>query len=309
VIPEIDMTGMTMPILTYAFRNDTEAGHDFSYVQAESMGVYVNLNHGYDGKYPWTNLGDYGFLLLPYDDPLRARLRFVSDGAWSDEDGDDTDGGAFMCDVIRVFDYADGTAAFYDDVESGGLCAPGSPTIAGDWWHVIDRACPARSDPHSWWCGDDADTGCIPPNLNNALFSPIVEFDDADACTVSFAMHFAVPTVDNDYVSLHGNLNGGEFVQLWSFWGDFGTCDGWARVCRRGFELGWWTDHVYSAQFAWVMHTTGNGCGPGEAGDAGVMLDDLVFDHVYCWGPVENASWSRIKALYRQAEAYRPPRP
>ena len=87
-IPELDLTGSTYPILTFAYRYDSEPAYDFTYVQAESGGVYVNLNNGYDGVAPWTDIGIYGFVLAAYDNPLHARFRFVSDGAWPDEDGD-----------------------------------------------------------------------------------------------------------------------------------------------------------------------------------------------------------------------------
>jgi hypothetical protein len=45
-----------MPVLTFAYRHDSEIGYDFTYVQAESSGAYVNLNRGYDGVQPWTDV-------------------------------------------------------------------------------------------------------------------------------------------------------------------------------------------------------------------------------------------------------------
>jgi len=50
--------------------------------------------------------------------------------------------------------------------------------------------------------------------------------------------------------------------------------------------------------FRWTMYTTDNGCGPGDAGDAGAMIDDVTFfgNHV---DPVEDTSWGQIKAFYR----------
>jgi hypothetical protein len=41
VIPTVDLTGATYPILTYAFRHDSETGYDYTYVQAESLGVFT----------------------------------------------------------------------------------------------------------------------------------------------------------------------------------------------------------------------------------------------------------------------------
>jgi hypothetical protein len=98
-----------MPVLTFAYRYDSEIGYDFTYVQAESNGVYVNLNRGYDGVQPWTDIGPYGFELSNYDDPLQVRFRFISDGAWSDEDGlYFSVGGGFAVDNIKVYDFATG---------------------------------------------------------------------------------------------------------------------------------------------------------------------------------------------------------
>ena len=274
-IPELDLSTATYPILTYAFRHDSEPAYDFTYVQAESGGVYVNLNRGYDGAQPWTDIGLYGFVLLAYDDPFHGRFRFVSDGAWSDEDGNYmSTAGAFMCDIVQVFDYFTGYVFFYDDVESGGLCVPEVPGAAGDFWHLIDRACPALSDPHSWWCGDDADTSLVPPNLQDALFSPVVTVS-ALSCTAHFAMHFAIPTVDNDYVSLYATCDGANYYSIGGWWGDFGQCDGWGSTAFNvGFDLGQFGPGN-GAGVLFIMYTTDNGCGPAGAGDAGMMLDDL----------------------------------
>jgi hypothetical protein len=303
VIPALDLSGASYPILTFAYRFDSEPGYDFTYVQAESMGSYVNLNNGYNGAAPWTNIGVFGFVLVTYDNPLHARFRFQSDGAWSNEDGlYPSVGGAFMCDIVKVFDYFGGYVYFYDDVESGGLCIPAVPGAAGDYWHVIDRACPALSDPHSWWCGDDADTSLIPPNLQDALFSPLVDISTAAACTAHFAMHFAIPTVDNDYVSMFVTADGANYYGIGGWWGDFGSCDGWgATPYNIGFDMTQFDfpgPYSYGG-FVWVMYTTDNGCGPGAGGDAGAMIDDIWFEGPIAGSPVEESSWGSIKAMYQ----------
>jgi len=300
VIPTLDLSAATYPILTYAFRHDSETGYDYTYVQAESLGSFVDLNRGYDGTQPWTDIGLYGFILQTYDNPLNARFRFLSDGAWSDEDGLYLSvGGGFMCDMVKVFDYFGGYIYFYDDVEDGvGACIPDVPGAAGDFWHLIDRACPALSDPHSWWCGDDADTGFVPPMLQNGLFSPLVDISGASACTVHMALHFAIPTVDNDYVSLYGTAGGG-YYGIAAYWGDFGTCDGWGGTGYNiGFDITQFDLPPYSwGGFLWIMYTTDNGCGPAGGGDAGVMIDDLWYE--VPTSPVESVSWGSIKSLYR----------
>ncbi|MFH1688869.1 MAG: hypothetical protein ABIE42_01360 [Candidatus Eisenbacteria bacterium] len=300
-IPVTDVSAATYPIFTYAFRHDSETGYDYTYVQAESLGVFVNLNKGYDGTQPWSDIGQYGFIMATYDNPFVARFRFVSDGAWSDQDGDYLSvGGGFMCDNVKIFDYFGGYVYFYDDVESGGLCTPTVPAAAGDYWHVIDRMCPALSDPHSWWCGDDADTGFVPPLLQNALYSPLVDLTGAYTCTVHCALHFAIPQVDNDYLALRGTTDGVTYYDIAAYWGDFESCDGWGGgAYNTGFDITQFEAPPYTwGGFLWVMYTTDNGCGPAGAGDAGAMIDDVWFEGLH-EDPVENASWSRVKALYR----------
>ena len=302
-VPTLDLSGAAYPILTFAYRHDSEPGYDYTYVQAESIGNYVNLNRGYDGASAWTDIGVYGFILETYDDPFKARFRFVSDGAWSDEDGDYlTVGGAFMCDIIKVYDYFGGYVYFLDDVEDGiGLCDPGVPPASGDYWHVIDRKCPALSDPHCWWCGDDADTGLVPPNLQNALYTPLTDISAALSCTAHFAQHFAIPTVDNDYISYYGTCNGVDYYGIASFWGDFESCDGWGQTPYSiGFDIDQfcnWGESTWGG-FLWVMYTTDNGCGPAGAGDAGAMIDDFWLEGVH-EDVVQESSWGNIKALYR----------
>ena len=190
-IPTTDVSAATYPVLTYAFRHDSEVGYDYTYVQAESMGVYVDLNRGYDGVAGWTDIGVYGFVLVTYDNPVNARFRFVSDGAYSDQDGLYLSvGGGFAVDNIQIFDYFGGYQYFYDSEPGAreGECVPDIPPSAGDFWHIIDRACPAYSDPHSWWCGDDADTSLTPPNLNNSLISPAVNIVGSSTCTLRFRL-------------------------------------------------------------------------------------------------------------------------
>jgi hypothetical protein len=280
-IPPTDLSGAAYPILTYAYRHDSEPEYDFTYVQAESNGVYINLNRGYDGSSGgWQDLGLYGFTLSGYDNPLKARFRFVSDGAWSDEDGIyNSNGGAFHCDNVKVFDYYGGYVHFYDDGESGGLCVPSHPSGSGDWWHIIDRECSAYSGTHSWWCGDDADTSRIPPSLSNSLISPPLDLSGVLVCTVRMAVHFEVPTTDDDYAAFAAsNDSGANWVNLGAWWGDFGECEGWASFhLDRGFDIG--ANGLLPADellFRITMHTTDNGCGPGAGGGAGIMVDDFT---------------------------------
>ncbi len=269
-----------LPMLTFAYRHDSEIGYDYTWVQVESTGTWVDLNSGYNGSSGgWQDCGNSGFSLSGFGDPVHVRFRFLSDGAWSDEDGlYDSDGGAFHVDNIRVFDFASGEVYFYDDCEDGvGLCEPTVPPAAGDWWHIIDRSCPALSDPHSWWCGDDADTSLVPPGLHNYLCTPLVDLYWAYSCTVHFAIHFAVPTVDNDFASFHGTCDGVNYYHVASYWGDFESCDGWAGT---PYNTGYDITQFFSLPYTWggfkfTFHTTDNGCGPAGGGDAGIMIDDI----------------------------------
>ena len=111
LLPPLDLSSpqAVYPVLTFRFRHDCEPDYDYTYVQAESTGHYVNLNRGYDGVQPWTDIGPYGFELSDYDDPLQVRFRFISDGAWSDEDGLYLSvAGGFAVDNIKVYDFSTG---------------------------------------------------------------------------------------------------------------------------------------------------------------------------------------------------------
>jgi len=303
IIPDVDWTGYTYPILTYAFRHDSETAYDFTYIQAESLGAFVNLNRGYDGTQPWTDIGIYGFILATYDNPFVGRYRFISDGAWSDEDGLYLSvGGAFACDNVQVFDYYTGYVLFYDD-EPGGddECIPAGPVVGGDWWNILDRACPAFSRPHSWWCGDVADSNLIPPGLQNSLHTPIISIPGAGAasCTLYVRIHFGIPTIDNDYCEFKAYVNGESF-HMFSYWGDFEQCDGWGTSGIAGYDIGQYVlgDPITEVGYEFIMNTTDNGCGPAVNGGAGIFVDDMRFYGVE-GVPVEESSWGNIKAMYR----------
>ncbi|MCK4511828.1 hypothetical protein KAW64_08825, partial [bacterium] len=270
-----------------------------TYVQAESLGAYVDLNPGYDGKQPWTDIGVYGFNLQTYDNPLNARFRFLSDGAWSDEDGAYlSNGGGFMCDIVKVFDYFGGHVYFYDDGETGGLCVPGVPSPSGDWWHIIDRACPAYSDPHSWWCGDDADTSLTPPFLNNSLISPAVNVVGSVICTLRTWLHSEVPTTNADFWTEGVTVDGGSnWIMTGAYWGDFGQCDGWGTSGIAGVDISAFLPGTVF-QFKLTFYSSDDGCGPGSAGGAGIMLDDTWLED-WTGSAVEERSWGSIKAMYR----------
>jgi hypothetical protein len=299
-IPPVSVTDVSQPVLTFAFRHYSEVDHDYTWVQAESLGTFVDLNLGYHGKSGgWQDLGPYGLPLAAFDDPFVGRFRFIADGAWSDEDGlYDSEAGGFHCDNIKVYDYVSGAVLFFDDCETRGLCVPSVPPPAGDWWHLVERKCQAYSDPHTWWCGDDADTGLIPPGLNNSIISPAVNITGSNLCTLRFLLHAEVPTVDNDYWTEDVSVDGGStWTRLGAWWGDSGQCGGWGTHGVEGIDL---SDLMPGSSFRFrlTMHTTDDGCGPAESGGAGIMLDDLWLVD-WTGTAVTETTWGQLKALYR----------
>jgi hypothetical protein len=225
VLPPLDLGSppAVYPVLTFRYRHDCEPDYDYTYVQAESTGHYVNLNRGYDGlSGGWQDIGVYGYVLLNYDSPLAVRFRFISDAAYSDEDAVyDSDGGAFHVDDIQVFDYYGGHVYFFDDVENGvGQCTSVVPQVAGDYWHLVEKRCSASSDPHCWWCGDDADTTLIPPGLDNWLMTPVIDLAGAFATTLRFILHAEVPMVDDDHWTEEITMDGGDiWYHSGTYWG------------------------------------------------------------------------------------------
>ncbi len=279
-IPPTDVSMTTFPILTFKGRYDSETAYDFTYVQAESAGVYVNLNRGFDGPSGgWFDLGTYGFAIGQYDNPAKIRFRFVSDGSWSDEDGFyDSDAGACHFDDIKIFDFYGGSVCFLDDVDgTGGLCTAVVPEAAGDWWHLSYDLCSSFTQPYSWWCGDPADTSLIPPNLRDALYSPVIDVSGAVTCTVRYVAHTEIPTFDDDYWRNEVSLDGGvTWHWLGSLWGDFDACDGWCQAGRdAGFDVTEYLSEGTDLVLKVTLFTTENGCGPGSAGGAGLNLDRI----------------------------------
>jgi hypothetical protein len=296
ICPPAPWTGYLYPVITFAYRNDTEPAYDYSYVQAESLGTYVNLNRGFDGVHPW---GVTGFYLGDKDDPAQCRFRFVSDGAWSDADGLYLSvGGAFMCDDIHIWDYYTGTTFFFDDAETGGLCTPGGPPAAGDYWHTIQNACKAFSDP-TVWVNTQVDTpGFVPGGVQNWLRTPDVALSNALTCTTYFVIQFFTPTVDNDYWTETVVMDGVP-TQLHGWWGD--QCDAGYTPCDH-FLGGDDVTALLPANVSyheWVYNTTDNGAGPDVCGCAGISIDDIGYYGLEQENPVEDTSWGRVKSIFR----------
>jgi hypothetical protein len=296
-VPATDWTGYLYPVLQFAYRNDTEPAYDFTYVQAESSGLWVNLNRGFDGVHAW---GMAGYYLGNKDNPAVCRFRVLSDGAWSDADGLYlSDGGAFMCDEVEIFDYYTATSLFFDDVEGGGLCVPGVPPAAGDYWHLIDNVCKAWSGNYCWTCTSVDTPGFVPGLVQNWLRTPSIDINGALTCTTDFVIQFFVPTDDNDYWTEEVTIdNGASWTQLHAWWGD--QCDSGYSPCDHfagGDDI---TNLLPGTRLAhrWTMYTTDNGIPSDVCFCAGITIDDVEFFGVHV-DPVEQTSWGYIKAIYR----------
>jgi len=288
------------PIVDFAYRADSEVDYDFSYVQAESAGGYVNLNKGWCGLIPWTQTT--GFYLGNKDNPAVVRFEFSSDGAWSDQGGNNTVGGGFACDNIRLYDYSTGDVFFYDDVESGGLCIPSGPASAGDFWH-IDQTCAAASMSHVWSVAYP-DTSFVQPNIQNWLMSPLVDVHTAATCTLSYRRQVACQTDDNDFWTEELYVDG-VWYDCGGWWGDICDTNGAIYICYPSPVQGkkaWILDALLPATqvgFRWTFYTTDDGTGPDLCNHAGYYLDDFK---VYGWVPVVNVeptTWGKVKSLYR----------
>ena len=286
-------------VITFAYRNDTEPGYDYTYVQAESSGAYVNLNRGYDGVHPW---GTTGFYLGLMDNPAQVRFLFVSDGAWSDADGLYLSvGGAFMCDEIQIWDYYTGTVGFYDDVESGGLCVPGGPAAAGDYWHIQDSA-EAWSPTHHWVNSELPNENFVPPGVQNWLRTPTVDISSAATCTTYFVIQFFTPNVSPQDYWTETIVIDGLATQLHGWVGD---------QCDAGYtsadHFGGIADDITAllpgseAYHEWAYYTTDDGAGPDICNRAGITLDDIGFfgEGCPCQNPVDETSWGKVKSMYR----------
>ncbi len=302
VVPVTDCSTAFLPVLTFAHYYDSELGWDYSYVQAKQGGAWVDLAPGgFTGIIPggtWSDFGVSGYSLGLMDQPVEVRFRCLSDGNTCDQDGGyDSVGGMYRVDNIKIFDYYGASVYFLDNANTGGLCTPAIPGAAGDWWHLVNDVCSSNVIP-SWWCGDDADSSLIPPNLANTLITPAADCSAAVTCTLRFATHAEVPTIDNDYW-VNNLIVDGTTYYLSAFWGDFGTCDGFGSAGLIGYDISGLMPSA-DVKYSITFYTTDNGCGPGAGGAAGINCDDTWFEgSTEPISPVTETSWGKIKRMYR----------
>jgi hypothetical protein len=118
-------------------------------------------------------------------------------------------------------------------------------------------------------------------------------------CTLRFALHAEVPTVDNDYWVNYMSADGVGYAGIDAWWGDFGQCNGWGSAGLDGYDIGYlFGPGPWTVGYMVRFYTTDNGCGPGAAGGAGIMLDDTWLEGDLGVA-VEDASWGAIKSMYR----------
>ena len=108
--------------LKVTVQNDTEPEYDYTYVEYNADGIWHIWNPGgYDGNR--TYYFDESVVYQPGDyvgsssDEIQLRIRFNSDGAWSDEDGLWDTNGACQVDDIEV--RVDGVLVESEDFEDG----------------------------------------------------------------------------------------------------------------------------------------------------------------------------------------------
>ncbi len=298
----------TVPVLTFSYRHDCEAGYDFIWLQALVDGSWVNLLDGFTGvSGGWQESGEVP--VGDFGDPLHLRFRFVSDGTSSDEDGVyDSDGGAFHVDNIRVYDYVTGDEFFSDDAEGGtAQCTPSIPEPAGDWWHIHEDYCSSGAydyglDPFCWWCGDESDSSLIPPGLRNWLQTPYIDlytvYGYARQCTFRFALHPEVPVGQGDHWTEEITWDSGAtWYLVGTWWDDFGACNGFAAHGLYS-GLAFYNNGTGLAAARWTFYTDDDGCGPGAAGAAGISLDHTWLE-ADPYGRRRSSSWQLIKEIAR----------
>ena len=200
---------------------------------------------------------------------------------------------------IVIWDYYTGTVLFYDDVESGGLCMPGVPPAAGDYWHIRETD-EAWSPTHHWCNSEEPDENFVPPGVQNWLRTPTVDISSAATCTTYFVIQFFTPAVDNDYWTETIVIDGTP-TQLHAWWGD--QCDaGYDEYAHFGGIADGITGLLPGnlAYHEWVYYTTDNGAGPDVCDHAGITLDDIGFFGELQATPVQESTWGRVKSMWRR---------
>ena len=298
-LPAVGVSGVTNPTFLFRYKHDLESASDFAFAEAKVGSNWQEIARFTGDSGGWMNSAQYDVSSYVSGGFVTLRFRVETDPFYSDEDGGYDSDGAFFVDEIVVFNPATDETLFYDHAES--LCTASAPVPAGDYWHLVSRGCQAYSDPHSFWCGDDADTTTVPANLYNFLISPVIELDTLGTlCVIGHVeipyhpmwMHF-----EADYFFLEIKFEGiTEWFPpdqiLWA--NDFGRCDGWFEYY---IDL---ADHAKAGadfRFRIGVRTSEDGVHDTLAGGAGLFIDDCYV--VPYPNAVSGASWGGIKSLFK----------
>jgi hypothetical protein len=302
--PYIPTVG-TYPAVSFMVRYDSEYNFDFTYVQAESLGAWENLNRGYTGTAAWAPAA---FGLVGFDNPAKVRFFFESDGGWSDADGDYLSvGGGVAVDDVVIFDYLTYAEFFRDDADANVGLIPSVPAAAGDYWTLDSNPCRAFTGSGYWDC-TFPDTTLVPPNLQCWVKSPDVDismYAAGTACTSFFIFQFHMPGDQGGSWQEIAIADGFEFITGW--WHG-NQCDyGYGPCSHFGWQipivgLGGVADaDIVAVKFLMMTDSFGNTCDPVGCPtycSAGFNFDDVSFE-VTEPSPVEDSSWGKIKSLYR----------
>ena len=162
--------------LALTVQNDTEPDYDYTYVEFNRGGVWFVWGSGtYDGirtfEFNETTNFDPGDYVGEAGDEIRLRVRFNSDGAWSDEDGLWLTDGACQIDDITVT--VDGSVVDFEDFEDGASdhWIPVPAPVVGDFSHLVHA--PGHLDPcqdNDTWMVCFVDDGIVVPGTGGTTY-------------------------------------------------------------------------------------------------------------------------------------------
>lgn len=258
--------------LQFQFHYDTEPTYDFFFVDYDSAGTWTNL-----GTYDGTNDDGSGSFLTPaiFDqtvnlpptaaglggDELRFRLRFLSDGAASDQDGIIDTRGAVQIDNIRVT--LNGAQISLADFE-------GSP--GDDDWVVVKAP----------FAGDFA-----------KIFS---QFSEADPCRSNITPAFGFVDTGAAPNNAPNESTGGALSPSW----DYGVPGGFVVNYTGGLtngQVALWND-VWSPEIDWDVAGTDDDLAQGGAFLRLTLWEHLPLANGMFWiwsvrsFPDENGLWT-----------------
>jgi hypothetical protein len=123
---------------SYEVQWDREEGYDFTYVEYydDETSTWVPLPvDGGEGAYHAAGSLTETFAITPSNSRTQIRFLFESDGAFSDEDGENSSDGAVLIDGVTVECYNSGvlTMSLFEDFEGE---SPGARMTDDGWWSV-----------------------------------------------------------------------------------------------------------------------------------------------------------------------------